>query len=116
LLSGAGLPVAEAGNAGDALRLARQLRPRVIFLDLVMPEVNGYELLTQLRSDPLTASIPVIVNTSKILSEKEHERLAAGTVAVLRKESASHEKAQTALREALAKAGIEFPPETANVT
>jgi signal transduction histidine kinase/response regulator RpfG family c-di-GMP phosphodiesterase len=115
-LSGLGLSVAEASNAKDGLRLARELHPRVIFLDLVMPEVNGYELLKQLRSDPITAAIPVIVNTSKQLTEKERELLARDAVAVLLKESASQEEGQAALRAALAKAGIGAQPEGVNAT
>jgi CheY-like chemotaxis protein len=116
LLSGLGLFATEAGNAKDGLRLARELHPRVIFLDLVMPQVNGYELLMQLRSDPATASIPVIVHTSKKLTEKERELLARDTVAVVLKENASPEEGQAALRAALAKAGIRTQPEGANAT
>jgi signal transduction histidine kinase/response regulator RpfG family c-di-GMP phosphodiesterase len=117
LLAGIGLSaVVEATNAKDGFTLARQLRPRAIFLDLVMPEVNGYELLAQLRADPVTAPIPVIVNTSKKLTEKERELLAVGTVAVVFKESASQEKAQAAIRAALARAGIGALPEGANAT
>jgi CheY-like chemotaxis protein len=106
LLTGAHLPIVEADNARDALNVARQKHPRVIFLDLMMPEISGYELLTQLRSDPLTSSIPVIVNTSKVLSENERELLAADTVAILSKQSTSQQEALAAVWAALAKVGV----------
>ena len=115
LLSGVGLPIVEATNGKDALKLARQLRPRVIFLDLMIPEVSGYELLSQLRADPMTASIPVIVNTSKELSQNERELLAADTVAIMRKEGTSQEQSR-AVYAALAKAGIAPEPEATNVS
>lgn len=106
LLSSIRLPILEASNAQDGLRVARQARPRAIFLDLMMPEVSGYELLTQLRSDPATASIPVIVNTSKVLSENERKLLEADTVEILTKQSSSQDEALGAVQAALAKAGI----------
>jgi signal transduction histidine kinase/response regulator RpfG family c-di-GMP phosphodiesterase len=116
LLSSVRLPIIEANNAHEGLKLARQLRPRVIFLDLLMPDVSGYEMLRQLRSDPITASIPVIVNTSKVLAEKEREMLAADTVAIVLKEHGSQEEAQAAVNAALAKAGVGRQPEGSNVT
>ena len=112
LLSGVGMPIVEAGNAADALRMARQLRPRVIFLDLMMPEVSGYELLAQLRSDPLTSSIPVIINTSKALTQQDCELLLADAAAIVLKESASQQHALASIRAALAKVGITLEKES----
>jgi signal transduction histidine kinase len=106
LLSSMRLPIFEASNAQEALKLARQVRPRAIVLDLLMPDVSGYELLLQLRSDPATTSIPVIVNTSKVLSESERDLLAADTVEIVNKQSNSQEEARSAIQAALVKAGI----------
>lgn len=114
LLSSIRLPIVEATNAAEGLAMARQLKPRVIFLDLMMPEVSGYELLTQLRSDPLTAAIPVVVNTSKTLTDSERELLSADAVAIVNKESDSQQSALWAVRDALARAGIVPLPEVAD--
>lgn len=46
---------------GAALRLARDQRPDVVLLDLVMPGMDGAELSRRLRADPATAAIPIVV-------------------------------------------------------
>ncbi len=55
--------VAERGDEG--LRLARKLRPDLVMLDLMLPGMSGTEVCTQLKRDPLTASIPVLMLTAK---------------------------------------------------
>jgi CheY-like chemotaxis protein len=50
--AGPGIRVVPAYNGVDALRKARRLKPRVILLDLVMPEMGGLEVVEQLRQDP----------------------------------------------------------------
>ena len=50
-------------NPGEALQQAKVLRPVCILLDVMMPEHDGWELLTLLKSDPETASIPIIVTS-----------------------------------------------------
>lgn len=51
----------EAYNAENGLELARQHQPTLIFLDIVLPGMNGFAALRKLRRDPLTASIPIIM-------------------------------------------------------
>ena len=46
-----------------------------MILDLMMPEVDGFAVLDQLKADPQTASIPVIVVTAKELTPQEEQRL-----------------------------------------
>jgi signal transduction histidine kinase/DNA-binding response OmpR family regulator len=58
-----GLRVAEAGSGEVALELARKIRPDAITLDIVMPRMDGWSVLTALKSDPELAGIPVIVVT-----------------------------------------------------
>lgn len=55
-----------SGEAG--LVAARQLRPHLILLDLMMPDVDGWEVFRRLRQDPALASVPVVVVTSKAQS------------------------------------------------
>ncbi len=64
LLEAAGYRVDEAQNGLEAISLATLHRPSVILLDIIMPNMNGYEVCTQLRSQPNTAHIPVIFISS----------------------------------------------------
>lgn len=98
--------IIEAANGGEGIRLARSENPACIVLDLVMPEMSGIEVLDQLKSDPATRHIPVIINTSKWLDEQERKYLANQTIAILSKESASQEVAFATLRDALILAGL----------
>jgi PAS domain S-box-containing protein len=58
-----GFRAVTAANGREGLRLARQLRPRAITLDVLMPGMDGWDVLSALKSDPGTASIPVIMLT-----------------------------------------------------
>ncbi len=52
-----------AADAGQGLEKARALRPAVIILDIVMPDTDGWQVLHQLKTDPATRDIPVVVLT-----------------------------------------------------
>ena len=65
----------EATNGREAIELANLEQPDLIILDLMMPEVDGFAALDELRSKPLTANIPVIVATAKELTVDEKSRL-----------------------------------------
>jgi PAS domain S-box-containing protein len=52
-----------ASNGEDGLKFAKEFQPSVIFLDIVMPGINGWQVLHTLKADPLTAHIPVIFLT-----------------------------------------------------
>jgi signal transduction histidine kinase/CheY-like chemotaxis protein len=60
-LADAGYSVVGASSGEEGLRLARSLQPRAITLDIVMPEMDGWQVLHALKSDPLTREIPVIL-------------------------------------------------------
>jgi signal transduction histidine kinase len=61
MLAGQGYRVVASTNARGAVDDARRLRPAAILLDILMPERDGRELLRELKADPLTSEIPVIV-------------------------------------------------------
>ncbi|MDX1571973.1 MAG: response regulator [Xanthomonadales bacterium] len=63
MLEPEGYRVLTANNAEDGLRLAREAKPMVITLDVVMPEVDGWSVLKALKADPELADIPVIMQT-----------------------------------------------------
>ncbi len=64
-LTRAGLPFELAGLGREGLALARRLRPRLILLDYVLPDVKGTEICEALDRDPLTAGLPVVVMSGK---------------------------------------------------
>ena len=60
-----GYQVETASNGAEALEKIRRERPNLLVLDVMMPEMNGFELLTIIRSDPALADMPVIMLTAK---------------------------------------------------
>jgi signal transduction histidine kinase/CheY-like chemotaxis protein len=66
-----GWEVTEAGNGREALARVAQERPALILLDLMMPEMDGFEFLTELRQHPEWQGIPVVVITARELSEED---------------------------------------------
>lgn len=61
--------VREASNGSDALALARQRPPELVFLDLRMPDIDGLEVLRELRDDPRTKAARVVILTAHPESE-----------------------------------------------
>ncbi len=64
-LESAGYEVLTALNGADALRIAREEGPSLIFLDIMMPGMNGYEVCSQLKNAPETRDIIIIMLTAK---------------------------------------------------
>lgn len=60
-----GYEVAEAGSGTEALEVLRHERPESVFLDLVLPDVDGWEVLAAIRSDPSSADVPVVLLTAR---------------------------------------------------
>lgn len=70
-----------ANNGEKALRIAAtEPRPNLILLDVMMPEMDGYEVCRRLKADPLTSNIPVIFLTAKTEVEDETRGLDLGAV------------------------------------
>jgi CheY-like chemotaxis protein len=105
-LAGTSFTIIEATNGPEGLRKAREDRPQVIILDVMMPQMSGFEVLEQLESDPVTRDIPVIIITSKVLKDRERRHLDGKAVAVLTKETASREVALASVRQAMAQARL----------
>ena len=78
--------VREAANGREALSFLREEKPDVILLDLMMPEMDGFEVVAALQKDAGWRDIPVIVITSLDLNAKDRERLNSGVQSVLVKE------------------------------
>jgi twitching motility two-component system response regulator PilH len=65
LLTKAGYEVVSSDNGEDAIVKARQVKPDLILMDVVMPGLNGFQATRAISRDPVTKSIPVIMCTSK---------------------------------------------------
>ena len=88
--------MASAGRAG--LRMARELTPDLVLLDLVMPGMDGFTVLDEMRANPLLSSIPVAVMS---IVATEHRHRLVGTQAIIDK-PASRDALFAVVREALA--------------
>ncbi len=64
-LESAGYQVLTALNGTEALQIARDEKPSLIFLDIMMPGINGYEVCSELKNDPATRDIIIIMLTAK---------------------------------------------------
>ena len=73
MLELAGYQVLEAASGPEALRLIKETRPDVITCDIFMPGMNGFDVLEALKSEPVTAEIPVIMLTA-LGQEKDTNR------------------------------------------
>jgi twitching motility two-component system response regulator PilH len=60
-----GFETVSAADGSESLKLARQVRPDLILMDVVMPGVNGFQATRTLARDPATQGIPVVIITSK---------------------------------------------------
>ena len=110
VLSHANYEIAEAGGGIEGLRMARELSPALIVLDLIMDDLSGFEVLQELSADPATRSIPVVIHTSKDLDKKEQARLSAAIDIIPKTVMSSRESALASFSEAFRKAGLTLLP------
>ena len=80
------LEVREAANGTAAMSALKDSIPDAVILDLLMPDFSGFEILRQLRSEPATKSLPVLIYTSKVLTEAEKTQLDNWDAKIIRKE------------------------------
>ncbi|MBL9078561.1 MAG: response regulator [Planctomycetes bacterium] len=57
--------VLEARNGEEALAMIREQRPDLVFLDVMMPKINGFQVTEQVRADPSLANVKIILLTAK---------------------------------------------------
>ncbi len=101
---GPSFSVVEASTGRAGIEATRALCPDVVFLDLRMPGMSGFDVLALLAAEPAIERIPVIIFTSQSLTDAERQRLERAR-AILDKAKLSEEGEPT-LREALELAGI----------
>ena len=102
MLIGEGWQVAEAENGRIALDRVAEVKPRLILLDLMMPEMDGFEFLAELRKTPAWRGIPVVVATAADLTEEDERRLSGGVERILHKSAQDQDEFLAELRSLVA--------------
>jgi len=87
-----GWTVSEAANGRDGLALLAGALPDAVVLDLMMPEIDGFGFLEELRRRPEWRDIPVLVVTAKDLTEEDHRRLNGGVEHILQKDAPTRDE------------------------
>ncbi len=98
-LEGDGWKVAEAGNGREALAALERGVPNVVLLDLMMPEMDGFEFVDALRQRDAWRAIPIVIMTSKDLDDEDRERLNGSVQRILQKGRHSLEQLLAEVRE-----------------
>jgi threonine synthase len=67
--------VLRATSGEQGVELVRRERPSVVLLDLLMPDIDGFEVVERLRRDPELTGVPIVVLTAKDMTRADRERL-----------------------------------------
>ena len=78
LLQAHGFDVAVARDGASGIRIAKECKPRLILLDIQLPEMNGYDIARNLRSIEETMSIPIVAVTSYAMVGDREKAIEAG--------------------------------------
>jgi PAS domain S-box-containing protein len=93
--------VLRAYGGREAIDLARQELPDLIILDLMMPEVNGFDVVQALIEHPETARIPILVVTAKQITSDDRNKLNGYVTAIMNKSDFDHDGFKTEVRRAM---------------
>jgi len=102
MLEPEGYTVVEADNGRAALERLREVSPSVVLLDLMMPEMDGFEFVAEFRRHEPWRAIPIVVITAKELTGDDHERLNGYVQKILQKGAHSRAELLADVRELVA--------------
>jgi CheY-like chemotaxis protein len=112
-IGGLAREVMRAHGGSEAIEIARREMPDVIVLDLMMPEVNGFDVVDALHKHPETARIPILVVTAKVITMEDRAKLRrylAGTfvavTSILEKGTFDSERFLSEVRQAMSGRGM----------
>ena len=111
LLEPEGFRVVAARDGTSGLRDAREVKPDLMLLDLLLPDIDGFDLIARLKADETTSAIPIWVTTKTPLDAQDKQRLNGDVLGVVERGDA----ALGALRSWLNPLGIAMPDVTAPV-
>ena len=103
-LSALGFAVDKAFCGEDGLRVAEENEPDVIILDLMMPGMSGFEVAGSLKNNPRTANIPIVILTSKELSNADRQVLHTKVTSFVQKGTSAREQLLREIRRVTAHA------------
>jgi PAS domain S-box-containing protein len=103
LLKPAGFGVIRAGGGKEGIEMAKSQVPSLILLDLMMPEVTGFDVVEALRAEEATRSIPIMVLTAKVLTADDKKALNGQVAAVFERNSVAGTELTAWLRGIVAK-------------
>ena len=106
ILEKEGWVVSEAANGVEALRAMEKNRPSLIFLDLLMPEMDGFAFAAEVKMRAEWRSIPIVVVTAQDLTSEDRRRLNGHVETILRKQSDSREALLEQVRDLLAGSNV----------
>ncbi len=86
------IDVLSTNDGAAGIKLARTRKPDLIILDLMMPEVDGFEVVSAIRADAATAEIPILIYTAKNITLADRQRLQSSIQAIIRKGDLSKEQ------------------------
>jgi CheY-like chemotaxis protein len=101
-LTPAGFKLLCAYGGQEGIEMARRELPDLIVLDLMMPEVSGFDVVDALKLDPGTARIPIIILTAQSISAKERAVLGTDVQQVMEKSAFKHDQFVSEVRMAMA--------------
>jgi signal transduction histidine kinase/DNA-binding response OmpR family regulator len=101
VLEPAGFLICKASSGQEGLTVARGERPDLIILDLLMPDMNGFEVVDQLEQSPVTRALPIILFTAKQLTVEEKLRLKGRIAWLVQKEELSRQDFVRLVKETL---------------
>ena len=93
--------VLRAYGGREAIETARRERPDLIVLDLMMPDVTGFEVVEELNGDPATAQIPILVVTAKAIAAEDRARLAGSVTTIMQKAGFDRDRFSAEVRRAM---------------
>ncbi|HOK40190.1 MAG TPA: response regulator [bacterium] len=80
-----GYEIYEAENGLVGLNLIKQIKPDLILLDLMMPEMNGYQVVEELKKDEELSKIPIFILSAKVKPEEINKLLSMGVLKYITK-------------------------------
>ena len=93
--------VLRAFGGEEAIRVARQELPDLIVLDLMMPDVNGFDVVEALKERPDTARIPILVVTARQITDEDRTKLNGYVSAIMEKAAFDRDRFTTEVRRAM---------------
>lgn len=100
-----GKTIYKAYGGADGVKLARKHRPELIVLDLMMPDMDGFEVIKRLRRSRTTKDIPILIVTGKELSKEEQEFLRKNIQHIMIKGKFTREELLERIKETLERVG-----------